>query len=84
MYASASRYSPEIVKLIKIDRFGLEAITGRKVFYVSEYRRLIVAENIVAAFRMREKAKNWVDWMKENKELAGLLHEAENLANATG
>lgn len=57
----------------------MEAITGRRVFYAGEYRRMIVAENIVIAFRERASTNNVVEWMRENRELADLLFEAEQL-----
>jgi hypothetical protein len=61
----------------------LEAVTGRKVFYYSELRRLILAENIVKAFYDRAKAKDWAKWTQENPVLADLLFEAEKLWQAT-
>lgn len=81
LYASEGQYSPEIAKLHRIDRFGLEAITGRRIFYFNELRCLMVAENIVLAYKMRERAENWAQWANENKQLAKLLTEAEKLAN---
>jgi hypothetical protein len=50
-HASEGVYSPEIGKLKSIDRFGVEAITGRRVLYFREYRHMIHAENVVAAYK---------------------------------
>jgi hypothetical protein len=69
-------------KLKRIDRFGLEAVTGRRVFYFSEIRRLIYAENIVNAYESRARSKNWVEWATTNPRQAELLAEAEILHNA--
>jgi hypothetical protein len=65
-----------------IDRWGLEAVTGRRVLYYSEMRRLICAENIVAAFESRKRSTNWVEWTQSHPRLAEILAEAEILANA--
>lgn len=78
-YASEGKYSREIEQLHRIDRFGLEAITGRKVFYYGEYIRMIYAENIAAAYKMRATSKNWVEWAASNPKAAAMLAEAEKL-----
>ena len=67
--------------LAKIDRFGLEAITGRRKFYHGELSRLIVAENIVMAYHARARSDNWAAWVAENPIMAELLAEAERLGN---
>lgn len=69
--------------LHKIDRFGLEAITGRRQFYHGELRRLVIAENIVSAYRERAAAKNWSQWTQDNERLANLLFEAEQLGKSS-
>ena len=66
-------------KLHRIERFGFEAVTGRKVFYFGEIRRLIHAENIVNAFRSSKQSTNWAEWSKTNPQLAELLAEASQL-----
>lgn len=77
MHASEGRHSEEIEKLRRIERFGLEAITGRKVFNYNEYKKLIVAENIVYAYNSRKQSVNWVEWAQSNPELAQMLAEIE-------
>lgn len=66
-------------KLKRIDRFGLEAVTGRKIFYFHEYKRLIYAENVVLAFESRKHSTNWAEWLESNPGLATILQEAEQL-----
>lgn len=78
-YASEGGYSREIIKLQKIDRFGLEAVTGRRVFYYGEINRLIYAEHIVSAYRSRAQSNNWMEWAASNPRLATMLAEAEKL-----
>jgi hypothetical protein len=75
--ASEGLYSPEIDKLSKIDRFGLEAITGRRVFYFGELRALETAERIMTAYASRARAQDWATWVKDHPGLANLLFEAE-------
>lgn len=79
MYASEGHYSQEIDTLNKIDRFGIEAIIGRRQFYYGELRRMILAENIVNAYRTRAKSSNWPAWVQENPVMADILMEAEKL-----
>ena len=63
-----------------IDRFGLEAVTGRRQFYFGELRRLICAENIVTAYKdLTRAANNWAAWAGSNPELAEILKEAMEL-----
>ena len=81
MHASEGRYSRELDTLAKIDRFGLEAITGRRQFYYRELRHLVIAENIVNAYHSRKRSKNWTAWVTENPVMAQLLAEAEKLVN---
>ena len=78
-FASESRYSPEISKLQRIERFGLEAVTGRRVFLFSEIRRLTHAENVVNAYQSSQRSKNWAEWSKTNPQLAEILFEASKL-----
>lgn len=72
-HAESGAHSPELTMLAQIDRFGLEAITGRRQFYFGELRRLIIAENIVNAYRARASAENWAVWAMENPIMAKLL-----------
>jgi hypothetical protein len=79
LYASEGQYSQEIDTLSKIDRFGIEAITGRRQFYFGELRRMIYAENIVTAYRSRAQSQNWASWVNSNPVMADMLAEAEKL-----
>lgn len=78
-YASEGTYSREIDTLQKIDRFGIEAITGRRQFYYGELRRLIIAENISLAYRSRSASQNWGEWARKYPDLEKILIEAELL-----
>jgi hypothetical protein len=78
-YARRERRSPEIETLNQVDRFGLEAVLGRKKFYYGEYRRLIIAENVANAFEARARSKNWAEWANQNPAAAELLARAEQL-----
>ncbi len=79
LYASEGHYSQEIDTLQKIDRFGVEAILGRRQFYFGELHRLIVAENILTAYQSRARSNNWAEWVSQNPKMANLLIEAEKL-----
>lgn len=75
-YASEGRRSPEIEKLRRIERFGLEAITGRPVFLHRDYVRLVTVENIAAAYADRQRAENWAAWASEHPGMEKILNEA--------
>ena len=81
-HASEGKYSPEIEKLRRIERFGLEAVTGRRTFYFNEYSRLIVAENIAIAYQSRKHSTNWAQWAQDNPVLAKMLTDIEVSINA--
>jgi hypothetical protein len=78
-HAESGRYSRELDILAKIDRFGIEAILGRRVLYYGELRRMILAENIVIHYRRRAASSNWAAYALDNPEMAQILLEAEKL-----
>ena len=78
-YADGGKSSPEVRLLSYIDRFGVEAVMGRKVLYAHEMRRMIHAESIVRAYKERSTA-NAADWVKDNPGMAKLLREAQRMA----
>ena len=82
-HASDSQFmSKEINLLRQIDRFGVEAILGRKQLYARELRLMTIAENIVLGYEAREKSDNWAAWAHDNERLSELLIEAQKLAEA--
>ena len=72
-------HSREIEKLHRIERFGLEAITGRRTFLFGEYCRMIAAENIITAYESSKRSVNWAEWTESNPRLAEILAEAMKL-----
>jgi hypothetical protein len=67
--------------LKRVERFGLEAVTGRRQFYHAEYKRMIYAENIVIAYKSRAREDNWAAWAMSNPAMASILADAEKIAN---
>ncbi len=57
-------------------------MTGHDVIRPGLIKRIMVAENVVAAFRARAGAENWATFGNNNPGLAALLVEAERCANA--
>lgn len=80
-YASRGTYSEEIDKLKLIDRFGVEAVLGRKQLYYKEMRRMIYAREIVDIYFERERAGNRAEWMNRNPKLVKFLSDIERIAN---
>jgi hypothetical protein len=81
LHASAGLRSPEIRKLQWIDRFGVEAVTGRRQLYYGETQRMITAENIVFAYRSRAASEDWGAWAQKYPDLEKLLIDVEMLVN---
>lgn len=65
------------MELSYIDRFGVEAVFGRKTLAAGEIFRMMTAENIRAAFRARRQAQNWAEWASENPQAARMLADIE-------
>lgn len=78
-YASEGKHSPEIAKLRTIERFGLEAVTGRKVLLYNEYLRMVAAENVVTAYNSRKPYQDWAMWATDEPHLSKILNEAIKL-----
>jgi len=79
IHADGGRYSPELRLLRYIDRFGVEAVMGRKTLYAHEIRRMIHAENVAGAYHERNRG-NAAEWVKDNPEMNKLLFEAQKIA----
>ena len=69
---------PDLRLLNYIDRFGVEAVMGRKVLYAHEMRRMIHSENLVNGYKERSKA-NAAEWVEKNQGMAKLLREAQRM-----
>jgi len=65
--------------LALIDRFGVDAVLGRRQLYFGETRRMIRAENIEIAYHTRKRSENWAKWASENPTFEKILIEAEIL-----
>ena len=76
-YASDGTYSAEIEAMKRIDRFGVHAVYGRPHLYEREMRQMIVAQNVISAYKSRSKATTWSAWVQDNPVEAELLHKAQ-------
>jgi hypothetical protein len=78
----------EIVLSGYIEKYGVEAVLGRKTLSANEIRRMVLADNIYLAFRSRAGYRNgegksdWVEWSERNPELAEILNAAEKERNS--
>jgi hypothetical protein len=78
--AAGEGRSRELTLSALMRRFGPQAIIGRGTLYSYEIRRILLAENIQAAYEARNEANNWAEWTQSNPELSDLLNEAERMA----
>lgn len=73
-YAEGNGELPKELKLAQyIDRFGVEAVTGKKVLGARDIYRITVAENVVRAYADVKKASSYPAWANEHPEMAKLL-----------
>ena len=81
-FAQGDGQQPDELRLANaITRFGLEAVTGKRVLRPGLLRRITMAENVVAAFEIRAKAENWAAFRNEYPDLAELLFKAHEAMN---
>ena len=66
-----------------IDRFGAEAVTGRRVLSAGQIRRMVAAENVYNAYMSRKASNDWGKWVNENPRMAAILAEVEGLLDGT-
>ena len=62
----------ELVMLGYVDRFGAEAVYGRTPG-AKELKAMVLAENVVNAYKSREQSGDWAAWARENSSLNKLL-----------
>jgi hypothetical protein len=68
----------EWVLMNYIDRFGAEAVMGRRPS-ANEMRRMVLAENVITSYRDSKQASSLADWIKHNHDRFRLLKDAEEL-----
>jgi hypothetical protein len=84
-YACGDGPQPRELYLINcIDRFGVEAVLGRKVLGSKEIKLMAIAENISRWYDERKKAENPADWAKDNDNESSALTVAHSLAKKYG
>ena len=75
-YAEGGQQSHEIMLGQLINRFGVEAITGKPVLDVGLARCIMRAERIEQAYRSRQEMENWAAWASDNPEENKILNQA--------
>lgn len=80
-YADGGQDVPprDLVLLRYIERFGVEAIMGRRALGAGEIRRMTIVEHIIRLYEQRAQSANWAAWESENPD-AALLNRAMVLA----
>ena len=68
----------ELILLGYVDRFGAQAVLGRALS-AKEIKGMVLAENVVKAYRERQAASDWATWARDNDSKANLLNEAMEL-----
>lgn len=75
----------ELLLLGYIDRFGVEAVMGRRELSAGEIRRMFTTENIVNAYLSRKAAMeggNVAEWATKNPFYVDVLADVENILDA--
>jgi hypothetical protein len=69
----------ELITGWAINKYGAQAVYGRAISF-HELRMLDLADNIVRAYKERERAEDWAKWAEDNPEKNRLLAHAGKLA----
>jgi len=67
-----------LILLGYIDRFGAQAVLGRPLS-AREIRGMVLAENLVNAYKERKASSDWAEWAADNPAMNELLNEAMSL-----
>jgi len=79
---------PDVLKLLDaIDRFGVQAVTGRPTLGAGEMQSMIMADNVRRAWLSRNAYRdsdgmpNWAKWAEAYPDLSEVLVFAMRAAN---
>ena len=61
-----------------VEKFGAQAVYGRPLS-AREIRGMVLAENVVRAYKERQAASDWAVWARDNPDKAEMLNEAMQL-----
>jgi hypothetical protein len=64
----------ELATLYAIDRFGVQAVTGRVTLRARDIRAMTVADTVVRTYRSRQNADSTAHWEWENPQMAAWLN----------
>ena len=80
-YAFAEGGTPtdELITGWAVAKYGAQAVYGRAMSF-NEIRMLDLADNVVRAYKERQRAEEWAKWAEDNPEKARLLAVAGRLA----
>ena len=75
--------SPELLLARELNRWGVQAVTGRPLYH-HELIRLRAAERVISAYSARKNSKSWAEWAQANKQENEYLNYAMKLAGEYG
>lgn len=78
-FAEGGTVTDELILGWSIDKYGTQAVFGRTLSF-HEIRMLDLADNVVKAYRERERSDNWAEWAEKNHAKARILGVAGRLA----
>ena len=79
MYADVGSPSSEFKLISQIDRFGVEAVLGRRQLTAKEIIHMRMADNIVRYYQARAQSENWAEGAAAHKEGNRILIYCERL-----
>jgi hypothetical protein len=78
-FAEGGSPTDELILGWSISKYGAQAVYGRPLSF-HEIRMLDLADNVVNAYRERERSENWAEWAEKNHARARILNAAGRLA----
>jgi hypothetical protein len=77
-FAEGGEATDELILGWAIDKYGAQAVYGRTLSF-HEIRMLDLADNVVRAYKERERSDNWAEWAENNKSKSRILAQAGKL-----
>ena len=77
-FAEGGPATDELITGWAIAKYGAQAIYGRAMSF-HEIRMVDLADNVVRAYKERQRAENWAKWAEENPVLSRILSQAGRL-----
>ena len=78
-FAEGGQPTDELILGWSVEKYGAQAVFGRTLSF-HEIRMIDLANNVVGAYRERDKSESWFEWAETHHAKARILNAAGILA----